>query len=220
MLINYNEPIIVSLLFLVVFFIFYLYKYNNKYIVSILSYLYKSESVKLKKDSKFEDWFFLIVLLILISALGLKFITFTVVISDSMKPEFQRGDMVLMQSVWKEPDIGDIITFTAKDSLYAITHRVISIEGYLVTKGDNNPNNDRYETTQDDVLMKAIVFNGHPIVVPKLGVLFITDYSKQGVIFKYGDQFTFMQQLSATIRAWGYIITIIAIISYIMSMKR
>jgi signal peptidase I len=218
--INYNSAIIGTILFLVVFFLFYLYKNENKYIVYILSYLYKPERAKLERDSRFEDWALLILLLVLIIIMGVKLVTFTVVISDSMRPEFQRGDMVLMQGFFKDPQVGDIITFNTEESQYAITHRVYNIGEIITTKGDNIPYPDRYKTTQEKILYKAITFGDHPIVIPKLGALFITDYSKQGVIYKYGDQFTFMQQLSATIRAWGYVITIIAILAYIMSMKR
>jgi len=217
---NYIEGIIVSGIFLFLFLILYLYKHENKYIINILSWQYKSERAKLEKDSKTEDWILLIALFVLIFIMGIKLITFTVVISDSMKPEFQRGDMVLMQAFFKEPKVGDIITFNAEDARYAITHRVVSTGEIITTKGDNNPYKDNYKTTQDKVLLKAVVINNHPIVIKGLGALFITDYSKQGVIYKYGDQFTFMQQLSATIRAWGYVITIIALFAYIMSIKR
>jgi signal peptidase I len=220
MQIDYSQAIIGTVLFLVVFFLFYLYKHENKYIVYILSYLYKPEKVKLEKDTRFEDWALFILLLVLIIIMGVKLVTFTVVISDSMRPEFQRGDMILMQGFFKDPQVGDIITFTTEDSQYAITHRVVSVGSTIITKGDNIPYPDRYRTTQNKILLKAIVINDHPIVIKGLGSLFITDYSKTGTISKFGDQFTFIQQLSATIRAWGYVITIIALFAYIMSMKR
>lgn len=220
MAIDLTLAFIGSGIFLMLFTFFLLYKNENKYVVCFLSYFYKPEKAKLEKDSRYEDWFLLIILFVLIIIMGVKLVTFTVVISDSMKPEFQRGDMVLMQGFFKEPKVGDIITFQTDDARYAITHRVYGVGEVIITKGDNVPYPDRYRTTQDKVLLKAIMFGDHPIVIPKLGALFITDYSKQGVIFKYGDQFTFMQQLSATIRAWGYIITIIAVLAYIMSMKR
>ena len=218
--INYTEAIIGTGIFLIIFFLYFLYKHESKYIVNILSYLYKPEPAKLQKDTKFEDWAFLIILFILIFATGFKLLTFTVVISDSMRPEFQRGDMVLMQGFFKEPQVGDIITFNTDQSQYSITHRVVSIGNIIITKGDNNPYRDDYKTTQDKVLLKAIMFNGHPIIIKGYGAIFITDYSRMGIISKYGDTFTFMQQLSATIRAWGYIVTILAVLWYIMSMKR
>lgn len=220
MQIDYNQAIIGTILFLIVFFLFYLYKHENKYIISILSWQYKAEPAKLEKDSRFEDWALFILLLVLIIIMGVKLVTFTVVISDSMRPEFQRGDMILMQGFFKDPQVGDIITFNTEDSRYAITHRVYSVGSTITTKGDNIPYPDRYKTTQDKVLLKAITIGDHPIVIKGLGALFITDYAKTGTISKFGDQFTFMQNLSATIRVWGWLITMIALLTYIMSIKR
>ena len=217
---NYDEIVIGTSIFLIAFLLFWLYKNRNKHIINILSWLYKPQPVELKKDTRFQDYIILILLLILIVIMGMKLLTFTVVISDSMKPEFQRGDMVLMQGIFIEPHIGDIITFNAEDVQYPITHRIIGVKGTIITKGDNNPYKDNFKTTQDKILLKAITFGDHPIVIKGLGALFITDYSKSGTIYKYGDQFTFLQQLSATIRAWGWCITVIALIAYIMSIRK
>lgn len=218
--INYTESILVSVIFLILFLIFYLYKHENRHIINILALQYKSRPSELKKDTRIQDYIVLILLIFLIIIMGLKFITFNVVISDSMKPEFQRGDMVLMQSIFIESKIGDIITFNTEESQYSITHRVVSLDGIIKTKGDNNPYIDSYKTAKKDVISEALIICEHPIVIKDFGTLFITDYSRTGTIYKYGDQFTFLQQLSATIRAWGYVITIIALLAYIMSIKR
>jgi signal peptidase I len=138
-----------------------------------------------------------------------------------MKPEFQRGDMILSQSFDLNASVGDIITFNAVNSQYAITHRIVSIQGdRIITRGDANPWNDDYYTTNKDIVFKAINLSDNPIVIKNLGSLFITDYSKQGMIYKFGDQYTFIQNLSATIKVWGRLITLIAIVIYILSMKR
>ena len=219
--IDYIQPIVVSAVVLILFFIFYLYKNENKVIMSILSSQYnKVEPVKLEKDTRAQDWIFLILVVALVFILGMKFVTLEVVISDSMRPEFQRGDMILTQSFIKEPNIGDIISFNTEESQYTITHRVVSVEEIIKTKGDNNPYIDDYKTTQKKITSKVIMIDDHPIVIKELGALFIMDYSRMGVISKYGDTFTFMQNLSATIRAWGYILTIISVLAYIMSIKR
>jgi len=92
--INYNETITVTILFLIVFLTYILYKHENKLMINILSlFCGKSKPKELEKDNRFQDWIVLILLLILIVAMGVKLITFSVVISDSMKPEFERGDM-------------------------------------------------------------------------------------------------------------------------------
>lgn len=183
--------------------------------------MYKYEPAKIEKDTRSQDWVIFIILIAVVIIMGIKLVTFIVVVSDSMRPEFQRGDMILTQSFFTAPEPGDIITFNVKSKQLAVSHRVVEIDnGRIITKGDAYSQVDRYETYQDNVIAKAIQINGHPIVIKSLGALFITDYSKQGVIYKYGDRFTFMQNLSATLRAWGYIITIVALFAYILTMKR
>jgi signal peptidase I len=155
--------------------------------------------------------------------MGLKLVTMMVIVSDSMRPNFERGDIIITQSLslssLKE---GDIVTFNVLNKQYGVTHRIEKIEesGRILTKGDANPWTDEYYTTQKDVLYKAIIIDDKPIVIKGVGALFITDYSRTGVIYKWGDRFTFLQQLSVTIKAWGYVITIIALLLFIISMKR
>ncbi|MDF1532869.1 MAG: signal peptidase I, partial [ANME-2 cluster archaeon] len=148
-----------------------------------------------------------------------------VVVSDSMIPEFQRGDIIVSQSMFlNNLEEGDIITFNVRNKNIAITHRIIKMGGSvgnkIITKGDNNPYKDDFKTTQENVLYKAIIYDEHPIVIKNIGSLFITDYSVEGRIYKYGDQFTFMQQLSATIKQWGYLLTVLALFGYLLSIRR
>ncbi len=187
----------------------------------IIASQYKPHPAELQKDTRTQDWLLLIVLIIVILVMGFKLITLMVIVSNSMETEFERGDLIIAQSLNLNVVNGDIITFKAINTQYPVTHRIIRIEGErIITKGDNNPWQDDYYTTKKDVLYKAIFINNKPIVIKEIGALFITDYSKEGVIYKWGDRFTFMQQLSVTIKAWGYIITIIALMFYILSMKR
>lgn len=216
-----SEGLVVSGIVLVLLAVFYLYKKRNRIIIGILASQYKPRCDGLKKDTRGRDWLLFIILLATVIFLGLKLVTLMVIVSDSMKPEFQRGDMIITQSVFLKPEVGDIITFNVKNKNYAISHRVISINnGVIITKGDNNPRKDDYNTRQENIIAKAIQFNNHPLVIKDLGALFIVDYSKQGVIFKFGDRFTFMQKLSSTIKAWGLIITVFALLGYIIMMRR
>lgn len=211
--------LLVSIITLVILLIFYLYKKENRYVFMVLNWFNKPPKIKVKKNTRTQDWFIFVLMLTIVVFLNFKLIMFMVVISDSMVPEFKRGDMIMTQTIFAQPEVGDIITFNAKDNTVAISHRVIDIKGdVIITQGDNIGIPDNYRTTQKDVIAKAIQFNGHPLVVKDLGALFITDYSKEGVIYKWGDRFTFLQQLSATIKAWGFMITILAIISYLMLM--
>jgi signal peptidase I len=174
---------------------------------------------KIEKDTRGEDYILLIVVVILILAFGIKLIGFAVIISDSMRPEFQRGDLVMSQSISKEPQVGDIITFKAAGVQNPVTHRVLSIQNNnVVTKGDNNPLADDYGTTRNDVIAKVVVIEGHPVVLKGIGSLFILDFSKEGKLGKFGDQYEFLQNIFVTIRTWGYVITIIAFSALIMSM--
>jgi len=189
----------------------------------LLASQYKYSPAELEKDTRIQDWFLLITLLVLILVMGLKLVTMMVIVSDSMRPNFERGDIIITQSLslssLKE---GDIVTFNVLNKQYGVTHRIEKIEesGRILTKGDANPWTDEYYTTQKDVLYKAIIIDDKPIVIKGVGALFITDYSRTGVIYKWGDRFTFLQQLSVTIKAWGYVITIIALLLFIISMKR
>jgi len=214
-----SEGIIVSIIALVVLSFFFLYKKNNNVILGIVNWMFKPTLIKIQKDNRTRDWLILILLIFVVVTFNFKLISLMVIVSDSMVPEFQRGDIILTQSIDLHPEVGDIITFNVKNQKTATSHRVVSMDGnYIKTQGDNIGLPDRYETTQKDVIAKAIQINGHPIVVKNLGSLFITDYSQQGIISKFGDRFTFLQQLSLTIKAWGLIITIIAIIAYIFLM--
>ena len=213
---------LITCLFLILLLIFYLYKTENKYVMRFLVHAHTQNTrVPLNKNTFKSDLFMLIIVIVIVLIAGFKLVTFVVIVSDSMVPEFKRGDMVLTQSIFLDIDTNDIITFNVRNRNIAVTHRVIELQnGRIITMGDNNPYRDDYKTTDEMIIAKAITFNDHPLVIEDLGAFFITDYSVQGRITKYGDQFTFMKQLSETIRAWGYLITIIALFGYILSMKK
>jgi signal peptidase len=74
-----------------------------------------------------------------------------VVKSDSMKPTFKSGDMVVVGSpgsfLTKDIVPGEIITFERNDNL--VTHRIISIEGDTIyTKGDNQEEPDPWTVSR------------------------------------------------------------------------
>ena len=218
--VDITEGIVVTTVLLAVIAVFYSFERKNGLLVRLVAMGLKPRRAELKKDTTKQDWLILVIMLVLVTMLGIKLVILTVVVSDSMKPEFQRGDIILTQSIDKVPKVGDIITFNVQDERTAVSHRVVGItnKGLIKTRGDNNGYIDDYQTTQKNVIAKAIIFDGHPIVIKGLGSLFITDYKGEGVIFKWGDRFTFMQQLSATIRAWGFVITAVAIITYLIMM--
>lgn len=60
-----------------------------------------------------------------------------VIISGSMEPELPVGSVCLVDCQQKEPEVGDIISYKAQDTI--ITHRVIEkTDGGYITKGDSN----------------------------------------------------------------------------------
>ena len=220
--ISYTAPIIVSGVFTSIIAGLFLYKTENSVVMRFLSDHHMKNlyiEPEIQKDTRNQDLILLIVLVFLILALGVKLILFQVIISDSMKPQFERGDLVLSQSIFKEANPGDIITFKSKFLQNSVTHRLIGYRGnFLSTKGDNNPIVDDYQATKEDILSKVVMINGQPVVIKGVGSYFILDFSKEGQISKYGDQFKFMQQMFLTIRTWGYVITAIAFIALLMSM--
>ncbi|OHT17077.1 Clan SF, family S26, signal peptidase I-like serine peptidase [Tritrichomonas foetus] len=74
-----------------------------------------------------------------------------VVLSDSMKPDFQRGDLLLATGqTWKHVfPIGQVCAYNIKTSPVPIVHRMIEthVSGnskLILTKGDNNPEPDNW----------------------------------------------------------------------------
>lgn len=74
----------------------------------------------------------------------------SVILSNSMKPVFSRGSMVIVQKINGRMDVrvGDIVQYWRRD--IKITHRVVAIDTtadgtgkkVYITKGDNNPSKD------------------------------------------------------------------------------
>lgn len=220
--IDYVVPLVVSAISIILLFVFYLYKTGNPAVMKPISSWYmktRYSRATPTKDTRNEDAILLIILVIFMLSFGLKLIGFAVVVSDSMRPEFQRGDMVLNQAIFKDPRIGDIITFNAEGVTTTVTHRVVGINGNFVrTKGDNNPLADDYRTTDKDIVGKAVIIDGHPVMIPGIGSYFILDFSKEGKLAKFGDQYEFLQKMFLTIRTWGYVITIIAFSALLLTM--
>ena len=73
-----------------------------------------------------------------------------VVLSGSMEPAFQRGDILFLDNSNPIVDVGDIIVFKIKDREIPIVHRVLKVHSNredgtmdILTKGDNNRVDDR-----------------------------------------------------------------------------
>ena len=83
------------------------------------------------------------------------------VISGSMAPAFEVGDLLIYQSV-KKYQIGDMVAFQDKEN-DLVTHRIVEIDGdVVVTKGDANPIEDE-PIEYNDIYGKVI------LIIPKVG---------------------------------------------------
>ncbi len=100
-----------------------------------------------------------------------------VVLSGSMKPTFDRGDLVIVLPS-KDIQIGDIVAVRTCGGL-EVLHRVVKVEGNgIVTRGDANNLTDQKMcgikyTPLSYVEGKAVSFLGHPLRIPRVGYLAI-----------------------------------------------
>jgi len=118
-----------------------------------------------------------VILVLLLALPRLRTLTPLVVLSGSMEPYFNPGDMVLIEPVNASGvQIGDVVAFhptwakgkEASDTLY--THRVVGVIRnstglYFVTKGDNNKEDDPRPVPAQNVVGKVT------IVLPYLGYM-------------------------------------------------
>lgn len=123
---------------------------------------------------------YLVVFLVVMIALPeLRTLTPLVVLSGSMEPYFNPGDIVLIEPVnTSDVQIGDVVAFhpswgrgNGKDTSRTLyTHRVVGIVQnstglYFITKGDNNEENDPTPVLARNVVGRVVV------VLPYLGYL-------------------------------------------------
>ncbi|KKA28394.1 hypothetical protein TD95_000180 [Thielaviopsis punctulata] len=89
-----------------------------------------------------------------------------VVLSGSMEPAFQRGDLLFLwnRNWMSETDVGDVVVYNVADKQIPIVHRVVRKFGEgpdakILTKGDNNNGDDTdlYARGQDFLMRKDII---------------------------------------------------------------
>jgi len=148
-------------------------------------------------------------------------IFFAVVGLGSMEPTLMTGDLVLIQNIHVDPQVGDILMFDTPSVLLPVIHRVISVsERGVKTKGDNvRTRVDDWIVLGDQICGKAVVIGGNPIVIKSFGSYFIEDVSDGGMYTKYGREYGFVKQLVQSIKSFGLIIFFLCILMYILSVK-
>lgn len=117
-----------------------------------------------------------------------------IVLSGSMSPTFETGDMIFLQKT--DPNTlkqDDIICFRGEDGESVVTHRIMEVqqsggETLYVTQGDANNTEDRTAVQQDQVQGK---YTG--LSIPGLGNLAVFMQSPAGmVVFIVGPLLLFV----------------------------
>lgn len=119
-----------------------------------------------------------------------------VVLSGSMEPAFQRGDILFL---WNREDrvaIGDIVVYNAPQRDIPIVHRVVrehvvvdekknTEDQFLLTKGDNNERDDLplYGYGKTYLNRKTDIVGNVKGYIPKIG--YVTILITENVYFKY-----------------------------------
>ncbi|KAI9296428.1 hypothetical protein K502DRAFT_364108 [Neoconidiobolus thromboides FSU 785] len=108
-----------------------------------------------------------------------------IVLTGSMEPGINRGDLLFLSPIEDSVQIGDIILFHLKSVNNPIIHRVITLhrdnsitKEFILTKGDNNLSNDRELYNNDQLWLERKDITG--IVkgyIPYIGIiiLFLTE---------------------------------------------
>lgn len=140
-----------------------------------------------------------------------------VVVSDSMRPTLEKGDLVLIQTISKKPEEGDVILFSGfieldQERRETVIHRVYKVnkDGSVLTKGDAMPRVDPWVVPPEKIIGKAVVILGHPVVIKHVG---------EGLIIEPGKAITnpiLIQYILGTTRKTGLLIFIIVMIMYML----
>jgi signal peptidase len=146
-----------------------------------------------------------------------KIFFFAAVVSDSMRPTFERGDLVLIQTLSKEPEVGDIILFSGfieldEERREFVIHRVYAIteRGMVKTKGDAMRVPDPWEVPPEKIVGKAVTILGHPVIVKHAG---------ESLIVEPGRAITnpiVIQYVLGTTRKMGMLIFFLVILMYLL----
>ncbi|MEA1864806.1 MAG: signal peptidase I [Euryarchaeota archaeon] len=148
---------------------------------------------------------------------------FAVVGTGSMEPTLMTGDLVLIQNVDAEPQIGDIIMFDTDSVPIPVIHRVHSVsEQGFKTKGDAvaGSRTDDWVVSDDQVCGEAVEIGGEPIVIRSFGRYFIEDVQDGETYTKYGREYGFVKKFVQSVKSLGLVIFIVCILMYILSAKR
>jgi signal peptidase len=168
----------------------------------------------------FKEGLILFIVIFIMFAAASKAIFFSAVVSGSMIPTFHRGDLLLMQNVDRTYRVGDIVMFRTPDTDLPYTHRIQSItnEG-IMTKGDATDQNDWWKLKNEEILAKAILIKGKPIVLKGYGNYFIISDKNQD-FGPFGNDYRKYQLFFQVVRIYGYVIAAVCLFLYILITAR
>jgi signal peptidase len=114
-----------------------------------------------------------------------------VVLSGSMEPGYARGDLLIL-NFWSDPiEVGDVVVFKLTAREIPIVHRVHRVhtrasdgETFILTKGDNNDQDDRmlYDHGQDWIHVRDLMGRSKAYL-PYVGML--TIWMTENYMFKF-----------------------------------
>lgn len=115
---------------------------------------------------------------------------FGTVLSGSMEPTFERGDLVLMQSLYGEPAVGDIVMFVPKNNKEPVTHRISRITEYgsIKTRGDANKEEDGWTLNKKNIRAKSVMIEGKPVVISGLGSKLVSRADNFSITVKFTQE--------------------------------
>lgn len=114
---------------------------------------------------------FVLLVVVLHFVFGFRYV---VVLTDSMKPRINPGDLVVTKPI--SPDelrAGDVVLYrvTIGDSTYWVVHRIVDVRTdssgnlYYLTKGDNREYIDPWRVYPDQIIGKVV------LVIPRVGIV-------------------------------------------------
>ncbi|MDY6965990.1 MAG: signal peptidase I [Halobacteriota archaeon] len=186
--------------------------YNNKVEAKMLEYKIASKE---EKSTVLSSVLILAIFVIIVFVLLFDVVYLVAITSNSMRPTFERDDLVLMQRINTDPEIGDVILFEKERYIVPITHRIISISGDDIrTQGDGSGNPDPWVVKEEDIKAKAVQVGGRAVVIKDIGDYFILETEQQSY-GKYGQEYTFIKNMFMMIKLYGYVLCIIAVVGYV-----
>ena len=218
-----HDVLIVSFLLAIIPFL--LYRYRKKIFalcVSIAVLTQKSnpksklesEASGLMKDyyeqgqTRLRDYLFAGTLIIVFILVATQSIHLALVATESMRPNINRGDLVIAEELSKNISVGDIIEIRPPGYTGTYVHRVVRklSDNAWKTKGDNWNSEDSWTVTKDIVKGKVMTINNKAVVIPNLGIYLMPT---QNVALSQDPTYNFMVNFLLTLRTVAPVLILI-----------